>query len=232
MVKTKKKRNKLVSALRFLVLLGLLGALVVLGINLWVTGSVKDQILSMEEAIQLQDVDCIIVLGCQVHADGTPSAMLEDRLLGGIRLYQQGAAPKLLLSGDHGTEQYDEVNAMRDYALAAGVPSADVFMDHAGFSTYDTVYRAKAIFGAKKVLIVTQQYHLSRTLYIANALGLEAYGFASDYRDYGSWLYNNGRECLARVKDFGMAILQPKPTFLGDPIPLTGDGSLTHDENS
>ena len=232
MVKTKKKKNKLVSAFRFLVLMGLLGALAVLGINLWVTGSVKNQILTVEEAVQLQDVDCIIVLGCQVHADGTPSAMLEDRLLGGIRLYEQGAAPKLLLSGDHGTQQYDEVNAMRDYTIAAGVPSADVFMDHAGFSTYDTVYRAKAIFGAEKVLIVTQQYHLSRALYIANALGLEAYGVASDFRDYGGWLYNNGRECLARVKAFGMTILKPKPTFLGDPIPLTGDGSLTHDENS
>lgn len=212
--------------------LGLLCGLLVLGINLWVAGSVKDSILTEEQASQLQEIDCIIVLGCQVRSDGTPSHMLEDRLKRGVALYNLGAAPKLLMSGDHGTEGYDEVDAMKHYAVDADVPSADVFMDHAGFSTYETVIRAKEIFEADKVIIVTQQYHLYRALYIARALGLEAYGVPADYRQYSGQFARDIREVLARVKDFGMSILQPDPTYLGEAIPISGSGELTHDENS
>lgn len=221
-----------VVALCVLLVLGVLGAALVLGINGWVTGSVRDRILSEEQAAELQDVDCIIVLGCQVRSDGSPSHMLEDRLKRGVALYDLGAAPKLLMSGDHGTEGYDEVDAMKRYAVNASVPSGDVFMDHAGFSTYETVYRAKEIFGADKVLIVTQQYHLYRALYIAEQLGMDAYGVAADYRQYSGQLSRDIREVLARVKDFGMSIFQPKPTYLGEAIPISGNGDLTHDENS
>lgn len=212
--------------------LGLLGAAAVLGINLWVTGCVSDHILTEEQAAQLQDVDCIVVLGCQVRSDGSPSHMLEDRLKRSVALYDLGAAPKLLMSGDHGTVTYDEVNAMKRYAVDAGVPSEDVFMDHAGFSTYETVYRAGEIFQADKVIIVTQQYHLYRALYLAQALGIEAYGVAADYRQYSGQLVRDVREVLARVKDFGMAIIKPEPTYLGKAIPISGNGELTHDENS
>lgn len=211
---------------------GLLCGVLVLGINLWVTGSVKSSILSEQEAAELQDVDCIIVLGCQVRSDGTPSHMLEDRLKRGVALYDLGAAPKLLMSGDHGTEEYDEVDAMKRYAVEAEIPSADVFMDHAGFSTYETMIRAKEIFQADKVLIVAQRYHLYRALYIAEALGLEAYGVAADYRRYGGQFYRDVREVLARVKDFGMSVFQPDPTYLGEAIPISGSGELTHDEKS
>lgn len=216
------------------IILGLcvLGTVVVAGINLWVTGSVRERILTWEQATALKNVDCIIVLGCGVHSDGTPSHMLEDRLKQGIALYQQGAAPKLLMSGDHGTKDYDEVNVMKGYAVKAGVPSEDVFMDHAGFSTYDTMSRAKHIFGAEKVIVVTQQYHLYRAVYLARAMGMEAYGVPSDYRQYSGQFARDVREVLARVKDFGMAILKPDPTYLGEPIPVDGNGALTHDENS
>lgn len=212
--------------------LGLLCGILVLGINLWVTGSVAGNILTEEQAAGLQDVDCIIVLGCQVREDGTPSHMLEDRLKRGVALYDLGAAPKLLMSGDHGTEGYDEVDAMKRYAVDAGISSEDVFMDHAGFSTYETVCRAKEIFQADKVIIVTQAYHLYRALYIAEALGMEAYGVEADYRQYSGQLVRDVREVLARVKDFGMAILQPNPTYLGEVIPISGSGELTHDKNS
>ena len=215
-----------------LLALGVLGAVAVLGINLWVTGSVRDRILTEQEAACMQDVDCIVVLGCQVRSDGSPSHMLEDRLKRGIALYQQGAAPKLLMSGDHGTATYDEVNAMKRYAVEAGIPSEDVFMDHAGFSTYETMSRAIRIFGADKVIIVTQQYHLYRALYVAKALGIETYGVAADYRQYSGQLARDVREVLARIKDFGMAIFQPDPTYLGEAIPISGNGELTHDENS
>ena len=232
-MKLKEKNRKILRRIVcVLFALGVLGVTAVVCINAWVKVRVSDSILSQEAAAQLQDVDCVIVLGCFVHSDGRPSDMLEDRLKQGVALYDLGAAPKLLLSGDHGTEGYDEVDAMKQYAVNAGIPSADVFMDHAGFSTYETMYRAKAVFGAEKVLIVTQQYHLYRALYTAEALGLEAYGVAADYRDYSGQFSRDLRELLARVKDFGMAIFQPEPTYLGEMIPISGNGELTHDENS
>lgn len=212
--------------------LGSIGAAIVFGIDAWVCVNTKDRIITQQEALSLPDVDCVVVLGCQVRDDGTLSHMLEDRVKRGIALYQQETAPKLLMSGDHGRQTYDEVNAMKRYAVDAGVPSADVFMDHAGFSTYETVYRAKEIFEAKRIVIVTQEYHLYRALYVADALGLEAWGVAADYRTYSGQFSRDVREVLARVKDFGMSIFKPEPTYLGKTIPISGNGELTHDENS
>ena len=224
------KRLKIVLCAFLAICLGV--GLLTAGINLWVVGNVQGDILDEAQAAQLQDVDCVIVLGCQVRSDGSPSHMLEDRLRRSVALYELGAAPKLLMSGDHGTDIYDEVDAMKRYAVEAGVPSEDVFMDHAGFSTYDTVRRAVDVFGVKKVIIVTQQYHLYRALYIAQALGVEAYGVAADYRNYSGQLARDIREVLARVKDFGLAIIKPKPVFGGETIPISGNGELTHDEKS
>ena len=202
-----------------------------LGINGAVIQQTQDSILLPEKAAQLTDVDCILVLGCLVKDNGVPSDMLADRLRRGVELYQLGAAPKLLMSGDHGREDYDEVAAMKRYAVDAGVASSDVFMDHAGFSTYESVYRAKEIFGCKKILIVSQEYHLYRALYVAQALGLEAYGVGADYRNYQNQSARDLREVLARVKDAGTAVLQPLPTFMGDVIPISGNGDMTNDEN-
>lgn len=215
-----------------LVCLGILGGLAVLGINAFVKDSTKEQILTSQQAAVLTDVDCILVLGCLVKSDGVPSDMLHDRLQRGVELYDLGAAPKILMTGDHGRDDYDEVDAMKRFAVEAGVPSENVFMDHAGFSTYESMYRARDIFKAKKILIVTQEYHLYRAIYIAESLGLEAYGVAADYRSYSGQLSRDVREMLARVKDFGTSLLQPKPTFLGEAIPIWGDGNLTNDENS
>ena len=134
------------------------------------------------------------------------------------------------MSGDHGTVSYDEVNTMKQYAIDAGVPSSDVFMDHAGFSTYESVYRARDVFKAKKIIIVTQTYHLYRALYIANELGLEAYGVASDYDVYINQTQRELREVLARNKDFFTALFKPKPTYLGDAIPVSGNGDVTNDK--
>ena len=230
---TKNKRKQiLILCLCAVLVLGILEVGTVIGINLWVKNSVSDRILTETDAASLQDIDCVVVLGCGVHSDGSPSDMLEDRLKRSVALYDLGAAPKLLMSGDHGTLQYDEVDTMKRYAVDAGVPSEDVFMDHAGFSTYETVYRAKEIFGAERIIIVTQEYHLYRALYIAEALGIEAYGVASDYREYAGQSLRDLREILARVKDFGMAIIKPEPTYLGKAIPISGNGELTHDEKS
>lgn len=209
--------------------LGLIGIGIIFGINAWVVSSTTDQILSTEEAALLEDVDCIIVLGCKVKDNGVPSDMLEDRLRRGVELYQAGAAPKLLMSGDHGTMSYNEVQSMKQYAMDQGIASEDIFMDHAGFSTYESIYRARDVFQAKKVLIVTQQYHLHRALYIANSLGMEAYGVHSDYRNYRNQDDMDFREVLARNKDFLTSIFKPEPTYLGEAIPISGNGNLTND---
>jgi vancomycin permeability regulator SanA len=154
--------------------------------------------------------------------------MLNDRLKRGTELYFAGAAPKIIMSGDHGTEEYDEVNAMKRFAIDAGIESSDVFMDHAGFSTYESIYRAKEIFGADRIIIVTQEYHLYRALYIARGLGIEAYGVESDYRTYQNQMKRELREVLARFKDFVNTVLEPKPTYLGEPIDINGDGNVTN----
>ena len=203
--------------------------LAVLTINFHVKNSTKDQFLSLNRADSTADADCILVLGAGLRNDGTPTPMLEDRLNTGITLYKAGAARKLLMSGDHGRKDYDEVQAMKDYAIDSGIPSSDIFMDHAGFSTYESLYRARDIFQAKKVIIVTQKYHLYRALYIANSLGIKAKGVSADTEDYAGQTYRDFREILARNKDFLTTIFKPEPTFLGEAIPVNGDGNQTND---
>ena len=214
-----------------LLCLALVGGITVLGINGYVKSSTSDQIITPEEAAELTDIDCILVLGCYVHDSGRPSDMLADRLRRGIELYQSGVAPKLLMSGDHGQKDYNEVKAMKLEAMEEGIPSEDIFMDHAGFSTYESIFRARDVFAADKIIIVTQEYHLYRALHVANALGVEAYGVAADYHTYVGQAYREMREILARNKDYATSILKPNPTYLGEVIPVSGDGNLTNDED-
>ena len=209
--------------------LAVFGTATLFTINGYVKASAKDRILTTQKAAELEDVDCIIILGCQVKDDGSLSHMLRDRLMRGLEVYETGAAPKLLMSGDHGREEYDEVGAMKNYAIENGVPSENVFMDHAGFSTYETMYRAKEIFKSEKVIIVTQEYHLYRALYIAERLGMEAYGVSADLNRYAGQSMRDFREVLARCKDWAMCIFKPEPTYLGEAIPVSGNGDITND---
>lgn len=211
-----------------LILLGVLGVVLIFSINGYIKTSSKKRIITIEQATILGDVDCILVLGAGVWGD-RPTHMLEDRLNFGITLYQKGASDRILMSGDHGRRNYDEVNVMKDYAVNEGVLSSDVFMDHAGFSTYESLYRARDIFEAKKIIIVTQEYHLYRALYVADKLGLEAYGVASNPREYAGQSSRDIREVLARVKDFVYVIIKPEPTYLGDSVPVSGNGDMTND---
>ena len=176
------------------------------------------------------EAEAILVLGAYVFPDGTVSHMLNDRLTIGYELYSKGKAPKIIVSGDHGQKNYDEVNAMKDFLRNKGVPAEDIFMDHAGFSTYESIYRARDIFKVKKLTIVTQEYHLKRAVFVARELGLEAYGVSSDIRYYFVMEQYKLREIAARNKDFFLAILKPEPTFLGEEIPVSGDGRVTHDK--
>jgi len=205
--------------------------LVVLGcipfiINAYVINSTKNQIININDVESFKDIDAILVLGCKANANG-PSMMLAERLDTGISIYNK-IGTKLLLSGDHGHYEYDEVNTMRDYTLEIGINSKDIFMDHAGFSTYESIYRAKDIFLAKKVIIVTQEYHLYRALYIANNLGLDAVGVSAP-KIYSGQEMRDIREILARNKDFVKVMFKPEPTYLGDTIQISGDGNVTVD---
>lgn len=202
---------------------------VVKSINDYVVLSTKDQIIEESDYDTLKDIDCILVLGAGAWGN-SPSPLLGDRLDKGIELYEKNIAPKILMSGDHGQIEYDEVNVMKDYAIKKNIPSNDIFMDHAGFSTYESMYRAKAIFKAKRIVIVTQEYHLYRSLYIADKLGLEAYGVAAIKNNYSGQYYRDAREFLARNKDFVKVIFKPKPTYLGEEIPITGNGNITNDK--
>ena len=225
-----KRLFKLIKGIIVLVLI--LGVLVAGGafvVNAYVKEVASPHILTPEAAAELEGVDCILVLGCLVHSDGEPSDMLHDRLQRGVELYKAGAAPKLLMSGDHGREDYDEVAAMKQFAISEGIASEDIFMDHAGFSTYESIIRARDVFQAEKIIIVTQEYHLYRALYLAQKLGVEAYGVASDYRSYSGQGGREIREILARVKDFAFSYLEPEPTYGGDAIPISGNGDLTND---
>jgi vancomycin permeability regulator SanA len=212
------------NAVVLMLLFGLLFAVTVLSLNTAIKSVTKDKILSPQTAAQLGDIDCILVLGCHVR-----SQYLADRLTVAFGLYDMDASPKLLMTGDHGREVYDEVNYMLDKAEEHGIDRKDVFTDHAGFSTYESIYRAKEIFGAERVIIVTQEYHLYRALYLAEKLGIEAYGVSASLHGYGSQDYQDFRESLARVKDFFYALVKPEPTCLGEFIPISGDAYPSHD---
>ena len=215
------------SAVVLILLFGLLFAITLLSLNAAIKSVTKDKILSAGTAAQLGDVDCILVLGCHIR-----SQYLADRLTVAFGLYDMSASPKLLMTGDHGREVYDEVNYMLGKAEEHGIDRKDVFTDHAGFSTYESIYRAKEIFGAERIIIVTQEYHLYRALYIAEKLGIEAYGVSASLHGYGSQDYQDFRESLARMKDFFYALVKPEPTFLGEAIPIDGEAYPSHDNKS
>lgn len=211
-----------------LIILILIGLSISFGVNQYVKNMAKDKIL--DDFSNIRDIEVILVLGCEVKPDGSLSLMLKDRLDKAIELYKSGVAPKVIVSGDHGTAHYDETNAMKNYMMENGIPSENIFMDHAGFSTYDSMYRARHIFKVDKCVVVTQEYHLYRTVYIGSALGIETYGAASAKIDYNGQEKREFREFLARNKDFIKCIFRPRSTYLGETIPVSGNGNITNDK--
>ena len=201
-----------------------------ISIAISIVNSYKKYIYSIED-IPIGN-DAIIVLGAGVRGDGSPSDILSDRLETSLEVYKANIGNTFILSGDHGTVEYNEVRAMKDYIIEGNIDEKVIFMDHAGFSTYDTMYRAKEIFKVNKAVIVTNEYHLPRALYIARKLGIEAYGVKSDIREYQLMDSYKKREILAQLKDFAYVnILKPEPKFLGEAIPVnSSDGRVTDDE--
>ena len=189
--------------------------LLVIIMNLYMFLTTFSDIISVEEAEELENVDCIIVLGAGVRPDGTPSPMLQDRLDKAIELYRQGVSHKVIVSGDHREDNYDEVNAMKRYLM--------------GLSTYDSMYRAVHIFGVESAVIVTQKYHMYRAVYDAESLGIDAYGVNAEDVTYNGQTYREIREIAARVKDIMYCIFEPEATEGGEPISLEESGDVTND---
>lgn len=217
--------------LAFIVAVVIVGASIIGGTNAYVVVTTKDDIVSEAEAAAFQ-ADCIVVLGAAVTPEEEPSGILEDRLDQAIALYQAGASPRIIMSGNQ-EPGYDEPSVMKQYAVDRGVPSDDVFCDYAGYNTYDTMYRAANVFGAQRAVVVTQTYHLYRALYAAQGLGMEALGVPSDFHEYDGQDYYDLREVGARTKDFFQVWAKVPATELDAPVSLEGNGDdsdaqLTH----
>ena len=215
--------------IKYIIFLVLIILFTIIGVNVYIINLTKSQINKIEEIDLNKDIDCIVILGAGVRGNN-PSPMLEDRLITGIDLYNKGISNKIIVSGDHGKKYYDEVNVMKNYLQENGIKSENIFMDHAGFSTYDSIYRTKEIFKVKKIIIVTQEYHLYRSLYLAKKLDIEAYGVVADRREYRFQLKRDVREIAARAKDFIKIIFRPEPKYLGEIIPVNGNGDVTNDK--
>ena len=222
----KQKKRRWVKLLLILIFAGLLSAG---GINWFVVRRSGKEIQSLQKLASQKSrkADAVVVLGAKVRKDGSMSLMLKERVDLGIQAYKQGLADRIIMSGDHGTGGYDEVSTMKTYAIEKGVPSEHIFKDHAGFSTYETMYRAKDVFRAKSIIVVAQKYHLYRAVYDAGALGLEVKGIACDKAVYKGDKARKFREAIARVKDFGYTAVKPKPKYLGKAIPVSGNGNVT-----
>lgn len=201
-----------------------LGFLIFLGINLLVLNYSK----LIYDVNDIQSAQVGLVLGAKVRGDSL-SPIFKDRLDAALELYNDKKINKILVSGDHGTKVYDEVNAAKEYLLSEKVKGEDVFLDHAGFDTYDSIYRAKEVFGVEDLVIISQNFHLARALYIASSLNLGAQGFSADLHIYRDSLRNDIRESFARFKAFYDISIKSLPKFLGPKINIYGDGRQSWD---
>lgn len=191
----------------------------ILGTNLVIYAESRPYLYN--DAENVPSAQAALIPGAPVFPDGTPAPVFADRVDAAIELYRAGKAPKILVSGDNGSLGHNEVDPVRDYLLAADIPDEDIFLDHAGFDTYSTMYRARDIFGVSSVIIASQSFHLPRAIFIARRLGIEAYGVNTDV---GRILPSNYiREVFANEKAILDLTLHRKPKYLGDTIPITGD---------
>lgn len=202
-----------------------IAALLVLSANVFVARQGEALVVRPQEA---RGADCILVLGAGVW--GTePSPVLEDRLQTALSLYQQGKAPRILVSGDHGRPSYDEPTTMARWLEARGVPPGHIFLDHAGFDTNSSIVRAHRVFGASSVIVVTQAFHLPRATYLAQAEGMRAQGVAADLRPYAGSAWFSAREVISRTRAVLDGTVGRMPRHMGPKFDLRGDGRATRD---
>ena len=198
--------------------------LIFLGINILILDYSKN----VKDLGEIDNAEVGLVLGASVYGKHL-SDIYKDRLDATLILYNNQKIEKILVSGDHGTLNYDEVNTAKEYLLENGALQEDIFLDHAGFDTYDSMYRAKEIFGITDIVIISQNFHLGRALYIASNLDLKAQGFSADLHKYSDEDKNNLRESFARIKAFLDINFNSLPKFLGPEINIYGDGRQSWD---
>lgn len=195
------RTRKVLKILSIAVVIGLIFVLIGACINLYVVHTGGKRIYSVK-AMRGSHADCILVLGAGLKPDGSPSDMLRDRLSFACDLWEEGVSDTVLISGDRASESYDEVTAMKNYLLAHGVPEEAILEDPMGYSTSESLIRAKEVYGYENIVVVTQRYHLYRALYVAEKIGLDAKGVNSDPFTYRGQVLRDMREFAARVKDF------------------------------
>jgi len=206
----------------------LAGCGLAVGTNAWIDHLALPHIHSALDGVPHRQV--AIVPGALVYSDGTPSTTLRDRLTAALELHRAGKVEKILVSGDHATVRYDEVNAMGAWLRARKVPAADVFLDHAGLRTLDTMTRARQVFAVESAVICTQRFHLPRSVFLARQAGIDAVGLVADRRRYVHHRKNQVREFVAKSVSFADSYLfHTAPRHGGRRIPITGDGRATHD---
>lgn len=230
MARAKTGRSLVARAAIVVVVLIVAVVLVVAVANIATVASTRGQVRTVDTlAGEVSDnpVDAVVVLGASVHADGTPSDILADRLEVAVDLYQAGAAKAIICSGDNRSSHYNESDAMKAYCVALGVPSEDVFVDHAGNTTYESMYRARHLFGAERIVVTTQAYHLYRAMFAGQALGMETWGVPSDKGAYDNQLSYSVREVAARTKDFFAALLNAPVAIDETPVSLADSGDRT-----
>jgi SanA protein len=199
--------------------------------NAFVTSRTAPRIVDTVSAAPSRTV--AIVPGARVDRDGTPSPILRDRLETARALFAAGRVGRILVSGDHSRADYDEVNAMHRWLVANGVPSDAIYLDHAGLRTLDTMERARRVFGVRDAIVCTQRFHLARSLFLAEAAGIDAVGVVSDRSVYPGRRVDAVRETFARSRAvLDRYVLHTQPHWLGDAIPIDGPAAATHDANT
>jgi len=210
--------------IKLLIYASLLGIIVVLGINLFVKSQTDPVIFSKEKDTPGSKV--AIIFGAGIN-NNKPSKYLKDRLDAGIELYKNNKIDKILLSGDNGSDEHDELTVMKLYCYQHGVDTNKIYLDYAGFDSYSTLYRSKYIFNIDTAILVSQKYHLNRCINIGNKLGIKSYGFAADKGTYQGYKYASFREYFAVVKSTIDLMIGRKPHFLGEKININGPSNYT-----
>ena len=212
--------NKLKKFIFFFLFISASGLLVIWGLNAYILNTSATRIFHTIDTVPASHT--VIILGASVHSDGKLSPILQDRVDTGLKLYNNGKAKRFLLSGDNRKSDYDEVSSMKNYLMDRDVPESHIFTDPAGIDTYDSMYRSRAIFEVPSAIVVTQQFHLPRTIFIANNLGLDYSGYPADSRQYKTEASLRRREKLANFKAVYELIFNQKPAKMGQKNPIMG----------
>jgi len=213
--------------LKIFLYLIIIGLVAVLSVNVYVKSSTKKYISHTLKKFPKNDVG--IIFGAGINGD-QPSKYLKDRLDAGILLYKAKRINKILLSGDNGREEYDELTVMKNYCFSHGVDTTKIFIDYAGFDTYSTMYRAKHIFKIKKATLISQEYHLNRAIYIGQKLGIKSVGYSANKGEYLGYKYVTFREYLSIFKSFFDVLRNREPRFLGNPININGPSNYSKED--